>query len=273
MNTIVATDLDGTVIFSPRTGGDGADLISVDEYRGRSCGAMTAQGHRAWERLAGTGALVPVTTRTSAQYQRIRLPGPAPRLALVCNGARLLVDGDPDPAWDRRVRRATAASAAPFETVWAHVASWAQAHPFTDVKSAEDFFVYAVAAAPAPWLAAVAAEAGRWAEPRGWRVSLQGRKLYLVPTVLDKAWAVAGVAERLAADRVVAGGDSLLDEGMLLAADRAVRPAHGELHTAGFRAPHCHTTATSGAAAGAEISHWYLSQLDDGKHSHPKEMT
>jgi hydroxymethylpyrimidine pyrophosphatase-like HAD family hydrolase len=88
-------------------------------------------------------------------------------------------------------------------------------------------------------------------------VSLQGRKLYLLPAVLDKAPAVAEVAARIGAARVVAGGDSLLDEGMLRRADAGIHPAHGELHVTGFSAANCRTTAGHGAAAGDEIMEWY----------------
>ncbi len=100
-----------------------------------------------------------------------------------------------------------------------------------------------------------------WCRERGWRASLQGRKLYLLPDVLDKAAAVAEVARRVGAQRVVAGGDSLLDQRMLAAADAAIRPAHGELHVTGYSAPNCRTTAGHGAAAGDEIMDWYSGEV------------
>ena len=266
MTSIVATDLDGTVMFSPRalrqaTGAPGApahDLIEVDAYEGRAVGFMTMAGARRWRRLAEAGVVVPVTTRTAGQYLRLRLPGPPPRLAVVCNGARLLVDGVGDPGWERTVRRGIAGSASPFEVIWRTASTWPDRHGFATVRAVDTFFMYLTVRERAQWLTRFAEETATWAHTHGWRVSLQGRKLYLLPAALDKAVAVERVAQHVTAERVYAGGDSLLDAQMLRDAHAAIRPAHGELHHIGFTAPRCRTTAATGAAAGDEILTWYL---------------
>jgi hypothetical protein len=262
---LVATDLDGTVLFSDRAmGGDRPDparLRAVDVVGERVYGYMTDAVEAHWSRIVGTGALLPVTTRSVPQYTRLRLPGPAPRHAVVCNGARLLVDGESDPAWERTVRAAMSSGAAPFDEVWRQASTWRDARGFSSVRAVEDFFVYLSVAVREDWLAGFAGEAAEWCRSRGWRASLQGRKLYLLPATLDKAPAVAEVAARLNAARVVAGGDSLLDARMLRTADAAIRPAHGELHVTGFSAPNCRTTTGRGAAAGDEIMEWYAEQI------------
>src|SRR3954447_6891393 len=121
VSTLVVTDLDGTVLFSPRSlvaGDDG--LKPVDMREGRTLTSMTAAATGEWIRLVRTGALVPATTRSVPQYLRLRLPGPAPKVAIVCNGARLLVDGEPDADWEHRMRRRMRGSAA-FDLVWRQV--------------------------------------------------------------------------------------------------------------------------------------------------------
>jgi hydroxymethylpyrimidine pyrophosphatase-like HAD family hydrolase len=262
MRTIVATDLDGTVLFSEHSMGRGpdrpaaTDLVEIDPYA-----YMTTTAVAHWTGLAGAGVLVPVTTRSQPQYARLRLPGAPPPLAIVCNGARLLVGGESDPAWERVVRHRIAGSAAPFATVLDRANTWRDERDFAAVRSVEDFFVYLTVQRREEWLTDFAAEADAWAQGRGWRVSLQGRKLYVLPAVLDKAAAVAEAATRLGAQRVIAGGDSLLDAEMLRSAHLAIRPAHGELHGTGFSAPHCRTTATRGAAAGDDILDWYATQV------------
>jgi hypothetical protein len=209
----------------------------------------------------GTGALLPVTTRSVPQYTRLRLPGPAARFAVVCNGARILAGGESDPEWERTVRAAMAAQGAPFEEVRRRASIWRDERGFSSVRAVEDFFVYLSVTVREGWLTGFAGEVAEWCRARGWRASLQGRKLYLLPAALDKAPAVAEVAARLDAARVVAGGDSLLDARMLRSADAAIRPAHGELHVTGFSAPNCRTTAGRGAAAGDEIMQWYAEQI------------
>jgi hypothetical protein len=261
VSTLVVTDLDGTVLFSPRSlvaGDDG--LKPVDMREGRTLTSMTAAATGEWIRLVRTGALVPATTRSVPQYLRLRLPGPAPKVAIVCNGARLLVDGEPDADWEHRMRRRMRGSAA-FDLVWRQVTRWYGRHPFAAVRAVDDLFIYLTVHERAEWFMAFAATAATWTAGVGWRASLQGRKLYLLPAALDKAAAASHVAERLAADRVVAGGDSLLDLGMLRTADAAIRPAHGELHLSDVALPGCRVTRTSGARAGDEILRWYARQV------------
>jgi hypothetical protein len=262
---LVATDLDGTVLFSERALGldrpDPARLRPVDVVGAQTYGYMTDAVQAHWSRLVGTGALVPATTRSVPQYTRLRLPGPAPRYAVVCNGARLLVDGESDPGWERTVRAAMATGGAPFDEVLSAANRWGHERGFAAVRFVEDFFVYLSVQVREDWLTGFAGEVAAWCRSRGWRASLQGRKLYLLPATLDKAPAVAEVAARLGATRVIAGGDSLLDERMLRDADAAIRPAHGELHVTGYTAPNCRTTVGRGAAAGDEIMDWYAEQI------------
>ena len=96
-------------------------------------------------------------------------------------------------------------------------------------------------------------ELAAWAEPRGWTVSLQGRKLYAVPRPLTKSAALAEVAAATGADTVLAAGDSLLDVDLLLAADAGSTPGHGELADSGWTAPHVTALGAGGVAAGEEI--------------------
>jgi hydroxymethylpyrimidine pyrophosphatase-like HAD family hydrolase len=264
VTVLVATDLDGTVLFSERamapTPPDPARLTPVDVVDSRVYAYMTDTVLAEWARLAAAGAIVPATTRSVPQYERLRLPGPPPRFAVVCNGGRLLVSGSSDAGWERRVRAALAAAGVPYDEVRRRCERWHAEHPSASLRTVEDFFLYFTVKVRDRWLTSFAAEVGAWCRGHGWRASLQGRKLYLLPAALDKAPAVAEVAARTGAARIVAGGDSLLDAEMLRAADAAIRPAHGELHVTGFSAPNCRTTTGRGAAAGDEIMQWYRGQ-------------
>jgi hydroxymethylpyrimidine pyrophosphatase-like HAD family hydrolase len=260
----VATDLDGTVLFSERAMGatrpDPARLTPVDIAGDHIYAHMTDTVIAGWTRLAQARAVLPATTRSVPQYTRLRLPGPPPRHAVVCNGARILVDGSSDPDWEREIRTALR-EAASFAEVERQCAAWRDERDFASLRAVEDFFVYFTVTVREDWLEPFAGEVADWCRERGWRASLQGRKLYLLPDALDKAAAVAEVARRVDARRVVAGGDSLLDQRMLAAADAAIRPAHGELHVTGYSAPNCRTTAGHGAAAGDEIMDWYAEEV------------
>jgi hypothetical protein len=203
-----------------------------------------------------------VTTRTPEQLARVRLPGRPPRWAVAANGGVLLVDGAPDPDWAERVQAAVGAvkplDAAVGQLTAVCDPAWAAAP-----RTAAELFCYVVvdrAAMPGDVVQRLRA----WAEPAGWVVSLQGRKLYVVPTPLTKSAAVAEVARRADTGRTLAAGDSLLDIDLLAAADRAVRPGHGEIAESGWSAPHVTGLTATGAAAGEEILAWLAANAREG---------
>ncbi|MBV9823551.1 MAG: HAD family hydrolase, partial [Actinobacteria bacterium] len=223
--------------------------------RGEPAGFLTAAAARQLAQLAGRAVLVPVTTRTPEQLARIELPGPPPRYSVAANGGVLLESGVPDRDWQRRVAGALAGSADLSE-----VAAYARRHCVPawtrQVREAAGLFCYAVLAdAGAP--DGFVAEAAGWAADRGWNLTKQGRKLYWTPAGLTKAAAVEEVARRTGAELVLAAGDSLLDRELVLAADRAVVPAHGEL--AGLPGVAC--TTSSGVLAGEQIVAWFAATV------------
>ncbi|MCW2778649.1 MAG: hypothetical protein JWN17_2374 [Frankiales bacterium] len=260
--TLVALDLDQTVVYSERSAGDAGPSVVVEHLDGAPLSSMTVGAHAAYAALAARARVVPVTTRTVAQYSRIVLPVPAPH-AVCANGGVLLVDGVRDPDWDEHVREVLA-QVAPVEQVRALLDTWAGQDWVRLVRTAEDLFVYLVAqsreAFPADWLEGLAASLG----PQGWTVSVQGRKAYAVPAGLTKGEAVRRLAALLGESRVVAAGDSLLDAPLLelgLTSGGAVRPAHGELHELAWAPPGLQVTTASGARAGEELLHWIGGRL------------
>ncbi|ONH28316.1 sucrose-6-phosphate hydrolase [Pseudofrankia asymbiotica] len=251
---MVACDLDQTLIFSRRSFrlGEGVaepPLVTVEHLDGEPAAFMTEAAFASVAELAGRAVLVPVTTRTLGQYRRVRL-GVTPAYAVAANGGHLLVDGEPDPAWAATVAGRLRAGA-PLADLLAVAERLAVGGWCRLTRVADDLFIYLVAhdREGIPDLTEVTAEV----EAAGWTVSVQGRKVYLVPAALTKQAALAEVARRAGADRVAAAGDSLLDAPMLLAADTAVRPAHGELHDRAWTAPHLHVTAAPGLLAGEEL--------------------
>ena len=265
MSILFASDLDRTLIYSSKAREiaqtAGSPQVCVEIHDGEEASWMTAACAATLERLPAAGCLVPVTTRIHEQYVRVTLPGPPPRFAITTNGGEILVDGEADRGWARHV-------AAGLADVYPLAAVWDQAthvcHPEFTVKlrNAADLFCYAVVRPKRLPMGFVEDIAG-WAAERGWRTSLQGRKLYWVPEALTKAAATREVAERLGADTVLAAGDSLLDVDLLLAADLAIHPRHGELYEQGWSAPRVRCTEAAGELAGEEIAAWFESQAGE----------
>ncbi|MFD4240740.1 HAD family hydrolase [Streptomyces sp. NPDC058525] len=260
MTVLVASDLDRTLIYSAAALGltmpdpVAPRLLCVEVHESKPLSYMTetAAGLLAELTADPSVVFVPTTTRTRKQYQRIRFPGRPAKYAICANGGQLLVDGVPDKDWRRQVAARLAQECAPLEEVHAHLLAVADPAWLRKARVAEELFAYLVverALVPDEWLKALA----EWAEARGWTVSLQGRKIYAVPRPLTKSAAMHEVARRTGATTTLAAGDSLLDADLLLAADAAWRPGHGELADAQWHAPNVKALAAAGVLAGEEI--------------------
>ncbi len=258
MTALVGFDLDRTIVYSAAALLlDGPDheapsLVVAEVYDGAPLSFMTRQAEGALAELAARATVVPVTTRTVAQYRRIRLPLPVGGWAVTTNGAVVLHDGVPDEDWTTSLRAEIDATSAPLAEAERGLLAAVPPAALLRHHRAEELFAYAVVERRAlPDIALAELTAAMTAI--GWTVSLQGRKLYVVPTAVRKERALAAVAERIGATRTVAAGDSLLDQAMLAWADVAIRPAHGELDAAGWTAPGLIVTDARGVLAGQEI--------------------
>lgn len=256
---VVCLDLDRTVIYSARAlelrlpDDQAPRLLCVEVYEGLPLSFMTEDAAATLVALQEVATVVPTTTRTPEQLARVHLPGRLSPFAIAANGGCLLVDGVPDPGW-HAVVAARLAGCAPLADVQAHLAAVGGRFVLKQ-RTASDLFAYVVvdrAALPTGWVDELAA----WCEPRGWTVSLQGRKVYAVPRPLTKSAAAREVVARCGGGPLYAAGDSLLDADLLDAADAAIRPAHGELADTGFTLPHLAVTGSVGAAAGEELLTW-----------------
>jgi hydroxymethylpyrimidine pyrophosphatase-like HAD family hydrolase len=259
MTTLYATDLDRTLIYSARAAGVPVeDLVVVERHEGRDISFVSAEQLTLLDLIAERALVVPVTTRTLAQYRRVTVWAERPpEWAVVANGGIVLHHGRLDDDWYAGVLATVARDSHEL----AAVAAWLgqTARPWIDhVRVADDLFLYTIVdrdALPAEAAAELAATLAEW----GWQLSIQGRKLYAVPVSLGKGPAVLDVARRTGAERVLAAGDSLLDRDLLDIADRSLRPAHGELHDTGVAADL--VTKASGLAAGEEMLRTVLTWL------------
>lgn len=253
---IFASDLDRTLIYSQRAMGlpqDPAQHLPVELYNGEYISYMSKKTSFLLRELQQFAAFVPVTTRTVEQYKRIFhiASHMKPKYAITSNGGNILIDGEPDPAWALRIRRLQDDYLNHDELL----------RRFREIASPDwvlreylaDGLFYTVIIdrekIPAEWVRSF----GKEIASLGWSLSIQGRKLYLIPAEINKGSAMLYVKERLSSAFAAASGDSLLDESLLKAADYALAPAHGELYAAYAGSGDYHFTQGSGIAASEEI--------------------
>lgn len=267
---MVASDLDGTLIFSARVKpGQAApsEPTRVVEYLdGKPLSSVTLSAWDSLRTLMGASLYVPVTTRSREQFERITFPR-TPRYALCSNGGVLLSDGAADPEWSSWVH-GLVAQAAPLDDVEAILSS-AMGQPWAKrVRVWEGLFCYLVAHNIADVPGEFIAEVTDRITALGWTVSVQSNKIVAVPAGMSKAASVARLRQRVSEEAgapvtLLATGDSVLDAPMMEAADQSIRPAHGELHDRNYAPSGLSVTKATGADAGAEILRWMLARINN----------
>lgn len=271
---LVATDLDRTMIYSRAAAGASvpdSELICVEYYQGGPLSYMTKRAATALAELARRATVIPTTTRTIEQFQRIDLPGAPWKYAITSNGGNILCDGVADASWRASIEAATNDGGAGLAEVTtrlqAMVGSDAERRWVSKFRIADELFCYLVVhpdLVPADFLA----EWGAWCADHGWGVSQQGRKIYTMPTAVCKSFAIAEVRARLiemgeldSDATVLAAGDGGLDAEMLVSADAAIRPRHGELELIGWTHDTVAVTPSAGISATEEILDWFNAEL------------
>lgn len=216
---LFATDLDNTLLFSHKRRRPGD--ICAEILDGAEQSFMTPE---TWDLLPAVSAavtLLPVTTRSIAQYQRIRWPaGARPDRAVAANGGVLLSREVPDPDWLADSLR----DAAPYQARLACLYGVLPNYPWClRRKMVDGLYLFAVCPEDRPAescmdsLRSIRACTGLTVEP-------SGRKLYFFPPNLHKGAAVSKARKRFQSEFLIAAGDSVLDLPMLRQAGLALVP-------------------------------------------------
>lgn len=233
--TMFASDLDQTLIYSRRmmSGYEKERTIRPLEWlEGRVISFMTRDALALLNEIAQRVFFVPVTTRTRLQYRRLDFHAYAiePQYAVTGNGGTIYFAGREDEDWRRRIA-AEGRNCLPVEDLlskFAEISRPSWVHEGSGRLADELFYYCLIERDKVP--VAELNDFSVWSGKNNWDLSIQGRKLYLVPRNVSKKAAVQYIKEKEEVRRLATAGDSLLDLEMLRSADLALAPAHGELY-------------------------------------------
>lgn len=209
---IFNTDLDNTLIYSYKRD-IGADKRCVEVYQGREISFITQETFRLLGEVKRRAMIVPVTTRTVEQYQRIDLGLGTFPYALTCNGGVLLADGAEEAEWYQESLRLIADSRQ--ELLRAVEFLEHEKRRTFEVRFVRELFVFTKCEEPEK----VVSELKNIFDGTLVDIFHNGIKVYVVPKKLNKGTAVKRFRNYIGADSVIAAGDSEFDISMLEAAD------------------------------------------------------
>ncbi len=257
---IYASDLDRTLIYSLSAIGvpeDSPGLVPAEIIEGRTVSYISQQTLDQLKKLTSSIIFMPVTTRTIQQYKRINLFQETiiPEYAITSNGGNILHRGVVDKDWRASVGRLVERGSATAEEVKVLVRSVVREEWMISERYCDELFYTFVVHRDLLPMDEITHLADRL-YGLGWKVSLQGRKLYVVPVAVNKSDAIIHVRRTVHSEPMVASGDSLLDKGLLDSADYCIAPCHGEIFAeqqSGLVELNYLFTERSGVFAGDEI--------------------
>lgn len=215
--TTLHLDLDNTLIYSYRHPA-GTSGICVEYYRNREQSFLTENTYENLKRINRKLLMVPTSTRSIEQYQRIRLGIGRIPYALTCNGGVLLVDGEKDLSWYRLSLELIQDSLPALRTA-EHFLEKDPRRKY-ELRLVEGLYLFTKCCRPEE----VAEELRELLAPGPVSVICRNEKLYVLPENLSKGKAVERFRKYINAARVIAAGDSEFDISMLREADMGIAP-------------------------------------------------
>ncbi|MCM3566880.1 hypothetical protein [Neobacillus mesonae] len=230
---IVASDLDRTLMYSARAmselgGIEETKLTGVEWMDGRWTGFMTNKAYENLKNLSAQALFIPVTTRTTEQFNRFVIFKEDIPLsyAITTNGAVILYHGEPLEDWSDYILEKMKSESAPMDEMFAVLKQ--EGFCFTGtLRSVENLFFYYTLTSS--FSSVDKNNLQTLASMYGWRISLQGRKLYLIPKSISKGAALDYICQKEGMKTIAGAGDSLLDWDFLKNCSYRFVPIHGEL--------------------------------------------
>lgn len=216
---ILNIDMDNTLIYSYKHD-IGREKINIELYNGREISYITKRTFELLNEIKKKFLIVPTTTRTREQYERIFLGIGLIKYALVCNGGVLLVDGKVDEEWYKVSKNLISNSVDELLKAVLYLES-EELRKF-EVRFIEELFVFTKCDKPETVVCKLRYKLNLSLVD----VFNNGIKVYVVPKNLDKGTAVKRFRAYLGDDveKVVAAGDSEFDISMVECADEGIVP-------------------------------------------------
>ncbi len=214
---ILCTDLDNTIIYSYKHD-IGNEKMNVELYKEREISFISNHTFELLKKVKEEFLVIPTSTRTIEQYERINLKIGTFKYALVCNGSVLLVDGKKDKDWYEESLRLAKPSNLEVKKALEYLEN--DKRRTFELRYIEDLFVFTKCYKSET----VVNELRKHLDKSLVNVFNNKEKVYVLPTLLSKGKAIERLKKYLKAEFIIAAGDSEFDISMVEAADVGLVP-------------------------------------------------
>ena len=214
---ILCTDLDNTIIYSYKHD-IGNEKMNVELYKEREISFISNHTYELLKKVNEEFLIIPTSTRTIEQYERIDLKIGTFKYALVCNGSVLLVDGKKDKDWYEESLRLAKPSNLEVKKALEYLEN--DKRRTFELRYIEDLFVFTKCYKSET----VVNELREYLDKNLVNVFNNKEKVYVLPISLSKGKAIERLRKYLKAEFIIAAGDSEFDISMVEAANVGLVP-------------------------------------------------
>ena len=192
--------------------------MNVEIYKEREISFISNHTYELLKKVNEEFLIIPTSTRTIEQYERIDLKIGTFKYALVCNGSVLLVDGKKDKDWYKESLRLAKPSNLEVKKALEYLEN--DKRRIFELRHIEDLFVFT----KCDETETVVNELREYLDKSLVSVFNNKEKVYVLPTLLSKGKAIERLRKYLKAEFIIAAGDSEFDISMVEAADVGLVP-------------------------------------------------
>lgn len=214
---IFCTDLDNTIIYSYKHD-IGKLKRMVELYQGREISFITERQFELLEILKKQIIIIPITTRTIEQYNRIDLGIGKFQYALTCNGGVLIENGKESKEWYSESLQMIEESKDVMKE--AQELLYSEKRRSFELRYIKELFLFTKCDEPKR----VVEYLKRQLNDDLVDIFNNGIKVYVVPKNLSKGCAIQRLRKYLYTEEIIVAGDSEFDVSMLKVGDYGVAP-------------------------------------------------
>lgn len=251
---IFATDLDRTIIFSKRfLSNNTTNVLNIEKKNEKEISYMTNTSVKILKELINTNKiiLIPITARSKNEYDRIHLLNDLNlKYVIVNNGGSIFIDGKEDINWKKYIKSKVKKLKLSHGEILNKFLNTFGFKPIQKFKLIDNLVWVIVL--KEPLYKNKLNNFSEYAKKNNWRISYNGRKIYILPSFINKWDALKYLRDNyLKNKKIISSGDSDLDLDMIINSDFGIVPKHGDIVK--YIPNNIKVTKNKGLLAGEEI--------------------
>lgn len=217
---MIASDIDNTLTFSNKyMSKTNLELVCVEKINGEDFGYISKNAFQELENLKKEALVVPVTTRSVEQFERIKLGDF--EYAITSNGGKIFKNGIEIEEWSRKTEKEIEKIGEFFYEVIDFMSKFNE-YFNKEFRCVDGVFYYSKFVVGEKEIDEVLEYLEKNLDKNNWIYTVQNLKLYIIPKNINKENAVKYLKEVTSSDILICTGDGKLDLGFLKCGDVAV---------------------------------------------------